>query len=557
MSDVRRGLPLTKSSREKIFPKLTLVQISRIATHGRTRSVKSGEVLIEQGDTSVPFFVVITGEVEIVRPLEASETLVTVHGPSEFTGEVNMLSGRRSLVRARATKPSEVIELDHQQMLTLVQTDSELGEILMRAFILRRVELIAAGVGDIILIGSAYSAGTLRIREFLMRNGHPYSYIDLERDPDVQNLLDSFQVSASEIPVLICRGQLVLRNPSNQQIADCLGFNESIDQTHVRDLVVIGAGPSGLAAAVYGASEGLDVMVLETSSPGGQAGSSSKIENYLGFPTGISGQELAARAYNQAQKFGANMLIAKATRLICDRKPYVVELENEARISTRTIVIATGAQYRKLPLENLSRFEGAGVYYGATFVESQLCGGEEVIVVGGGNSAGQAAVFLAQTAKRVYMLVRSTSLAASMSRYLIRRIENTPTITLRPQTEIVSIGGDNHLNSVYWRNSRTGQTEKYEISHIFVMTGADPNTRWLDGCISLDDKGFIKTGPELLPEILSATGWPLTRQPYLLETSLPGVFAVGDVRGGSIKRVASAVGEGSTAISFVHKVLQE
>ena len=259
----------------------------------------------------------------------------------------------------------------------------------------------------------------------------------------------------------------------------------------------------------------------------------------------------------QAQKFGAHMLIAKATRLIYDRKPYVIELENEARISTRTVVIATGAQYRKLPLENLSRFEGAGVYYGATFVEAQLCGGEEVIVVGGGNSAGQAAVFLAQTAKRVYMLVRSAGLAASMSRYLIRRIENSPTITLRPQTEIVALEGDNHLNSAYWRNGKTGQTEKHEISHIFVMTGADPNTRWLDGCIALDDKGFIKTGPELLPENLTAAAWPLTRQPYLLETSLPGVFAVGDVRGGSIKRVASAVGEGSIAISFVHKVLQE
>jgi thioredoxin reductase (NADPH) len=308
-----------------------------------------------------------------------------------------------------------VIELDRQHMLTLIQTDAELGEILMRAFILRRVELIAAGVGDIVLVGSTYSAGTLRIREFLMRNGHPYSYIDLERDPDVQNLLDSFEVSASEIPVLICRGKIVLRNPSNQEIADCLGFNESIDQTHVRDLIIIGAGPSGLAAAVYGASEGLDVLMLETSSPGGQAGSSSRIENYLGFPTGISGQELAARAYNQAQKFGAHMLVARAARLICDRKPYVVELENGTRISTSTVLIATGAQYRKLPLENLSRFEGAGVYYGATFVESQLCGGEEVIVVGGGNSAGQAAVFLAQTAKRVYMLVRSNSLAASMS----------------------------------------------------------------------------------------------------------------------------------------------
>jgi thioredoxin reductase (NADPH) len=557
MSNTRRGLPLTSSRIEKIFPKLTPAQIDRIAAHGRIRSVQLGEVLIEQGDTSVPFFVVISGEVEIVRPFGAYETLVTVHGSGQFTGEVNMLSGRRSLFRARATKAGKVIELDRTQMMALVQTDAELGDILMRAFILRRVELIAAGIGDIVLIGSAHSTGTLRIREFLVRNGHPYSYIDLERDPDVQNMLDSFQISASEIPVLICRGQLVLRNPGNQEIADCLGFNETIDQTRVRDLVVIGAGPSGLAAAVYGASEGLDVMVLETSSPGGQAGSSSRIENYLGFPTGISGQDLAGRAYVQAQKFGAHMLIAKATRLICDRKPYVVELESGARISTRTAVIATGAEYRKIPCQNLSRFEGVGVYHAATFVEAQLCGGEEVIVVGGGNSAGQAAVFLAQTAKRVYMLVRSTGLAASMSRYLIRRIENSPEITLRLQTEIVAVEGSDHLKSVHWRNGKTGQTEKHEIIHIFIMTGADPNTDWLNGCIALDDKGFIKAGPDLLPEDLSAAPWPLTRQPYLLETSLPGVFAVGDVRGGSIKRVASAVGEGSIAISFVHRVLQE
>jgi thioredoxin reductase (NADPH) len=557
MRNTRRGLPLTSSRIEKIFPKLTPAQIRRVAAHGHMRAVERGEVLVEQGDTPVPFFVVITGELEIVRPSAAYETLVTVHGSGQFTGEVNTLSGRRSFFRVRATKPGKVIELDHQHMLTLVQTDAELGEILMRAFILRRVELVAAGVGDIVLIGSTHSAGTLRIKEFLMRNGHPYSYIDLERDPDVQNLLDSFQISASEIPVLICQGQVVLRNPGNQQIADCLGFNESIDQTQVRDLVVIGAGPSGLAAAVYGASEGLDVLVLETSSPGGQAGSSSRIENYLGFPTGISGQELAARAYLQAQKFGAEMLMAKATRLVCDRKPYVIEVESGARISARTVVIATGAQYRRLPLENLSRFEGAGVYYGATFVEAQLCGGEEVIVVGGGNSAGQAAVFLAQTAKRVHMLVRSTGLAESMSRYLIRRIEKSPTIVFRPQTEIVALEGGDHLYSVHWRNGQTGQTEQHEISHVFVMTGADPNTRWLNGCVALDAKGFIKTGPDLSPENLSAADWPLTRQPYLLETSLPGVFAVGDVRGGSIKRVASAVGEGSIAISVVHKVLQE
>ena len=557
MSNTRKGLPLTSSRLEKIFPTLTPAQIRRVAAHGHIRTVERGEVLVEQGDTSVPFFVVITGELEIVRPSGAYETLVTVHDSGQFTGEVNTLSGRRSLVQMRATNPGKVIELDHQQMLTLVQTDAELGEILMRAFILRRVELIAAGVGDIVLIGSIHSASTLRIKEFLMRNGHPYSYVDLERDPDVQNLLDSFQISASEIPVLICRGQVVLRNPSNQQIADCLGFNESIDQVQIRDLVVIGAGPSGLAAAVYGASEGLDVLVLETSSPGGQAGSSSRIENYLGFPTGISGQELASRAYLQAQKFGAKMLMAKATELVCDRKPYVIQLESGARISARTVLIATGAQYRRLPLENLSRFEGAGVYYGATFVEAQLCRGEEVIVVGGGNSAGQAAVFLAQTTKRVHMLVRSTGLAESMSRYLIRRIEKSPTIVFQPQTEIVGLEGGDHLDSVHWRNGKTGQIELHRIRHVFVMTGADPNTRWLNGCISLDAKGFINTGPDLSPENLSASGWPLTRQPYLLETSLPNVFAVGDVRGGNIKRVASAVGEGSIAISFVHKVLEE
>jgi thioredoxin reductase (NADPH) len=558
MSNIRRGIPLTSSRIEKIFPKLTPAQIRRVAPHGHTRVVEGSEVLYEQGRSAPPFFVVVSGELEVVRPLFPVETLVTVYEPGQFTGEVGTLSGRRALFLVRASKRSEVIEVDRQNMMALVQTDGELGDILMRAFILRRVELIAAGVGDIVLIGSTHSASTLRIKEFLMRNGQPYSYIDLEHDPDVQNLLDSFQISANEIPVLICRGQLVLRNPGNQQIADCLGFNESIDQTQVRDLIIIGAGPSGLAAAVYGASEGLDVLVLETSSPGGQAGSSSRIENYLGFPTGISGQELAGRAYHQAQKFGAEMLIAKATRLICDRKPYVVVLDNGARISTRTIVIATGAQYRKLPLDNLSRFEGAGVYYGATFVEAQLCRGEEVIVVGGGNSAGQAAVFLAQTTKHVHMLVRSSSLSTSMSRYLIRRIENSPMITLRPQTEIVALEGEgHHLNSVYWRNGKTGQAEKHEINHIFVMTGADPNCSWLDGCIALDDKGFIETGPDLSPENLTDARWPLTRRPYLLETSLPGVFAVGDVRGGSIKRVASAVGEGSIAISFIHRVLQE
>jgi len=416
---------------------------------------------------------------------------------------------------------------------------------------------VAAGMGDVVLIGSMHSADTTRIKEFLVRNGYPYSYIELERDHDVESMLDSFHITVSDLPVLICRGEIVLRNPTNQEIANCLGFNDAIDQTKVRDVVIIGAGPSGLAAAVYGASEGLDVLVLETGSPGGQAGSSSRIENYLGFPSGISGQDLTGRAYIQAQKFGADILISKCTRLVCEQKPYIIEVENGARIPARTIVIATGAEYRRPLWKNLSRFEGLGIHYATTLVDSQNCNGGEAIVVGGGNSAGQAAVFLSKRAKRVYMLIRSNGLTKSMSRYLIRQIENTPTIVLYPNTEIVALEGGKHLEYVSWRNNQTGQTDEHKISHVFVMTGADPNTRWLDDCVVLDTKGFIKTGPDLSAESLITTGWPLARQPYLLETSLPGVFAAGDVRASSIKRVASAVGEGSISISFVHQVIQE
>src|SRR6266496_4204134 len=469
-----------------------------------------------------------------------------------------MLSGRRGFLRIRASASGEVIAIERERLLALVQTDSELSDILMRAFILRRVELIARGIRDAVLVGSSHSSGTLRIKEFLTRNGHPYSYLDLDRDADVQDLLDHFHITVADIPVVICRGESVLRNPSNRQIADCLGFNEAIDQTNVRELVVVGAGPSGLAAAVYGASEGLDVLVLESDAPGGQAGSSSKIENYLGFPTGISGHELAGRAYTQAQKFGAEMLIAKdAKGLACDRRPYAVLIGDGQRVPARTVVIASGAQYRRLQLENLSKFEGAGVYYGATHLEAQLCGGEEVIVVGGGNSSGQAAVFLAQTTRRVYLLVRSEGLAKTMSRYLIRRIEETPNIELHTNTEVIALEGNDHLERVTWRNNQTGQTEPRNIAHLFSMTGAVPNSAWLVGCVACDQAGFIKTGLDLTTEDLTKAKWPLSRPPYLLETSLPGVFAVGDIRGGNVKRVASAVGEGSIAVSFVHQVLAD
>jgi len=542
----------------EMFPTLTPAQIARIAAHGRRRRVERGEVLVEAGDPVVPFFVVDSGQIELVRPTGNAETPVAVQGPGGFTGEVIMLSGRRALVRVRVREAGELIELDREHLLALVQTDAELGEILMRAFILRRVEVIARGLGDVVLVGSNHCAGTLRIKEFLTRNGHPYASIDLDRDAGVQELLDHFHVTVADVPLLICRGEVVLRNPSNQRIAECLGFNDSIDHTHVRDVVVVGAGPAGLAAAVYAASEGLDVLVVESNAPGGQAGSSSRIENYLGFPTGISGQELAARAYTQAQKFGAQLMIANgATRLACERKPYAIELADGPRVPARTVILATGAEYRKLSLENLSRFEGAGVYYGATFNEAQLCRGEEVIVVGGANSAGQAAVFLAQTARRVYMLVRSGGLAESMSRYLVRRIEDNPAIVLRTHTELTGLEGGHHLERVRWRDDQAGSDEAHDIRHVFVMTGAGPSTRWLAGCVALDANGFIKTGTDLSPEELAAARWPRARPPHLLETSLPGVFAVGDVRGGNIKRVASAVGEGSIAVAFVHQVLRE
>jgi len=543
---------------DHVFPTLTTAQIARIAAHGRVRSVAAGEVLVEAGDHAAPFFVVTSGEVEIVRPAGFGDTAIVVHTAGQFTGEANMISGRRALFRARVRQAGEVIELDRDALLTLIQTDAELGEVLMRAFILRRVELVAQGLGDAILVGSRHSAGTLRIKEFLSRNGHPYAYIDLDHDTDFQELLDRFHVGVADVPVVICRGEFVLRNPTNQEIAACLGFNEAIDETHVRDLVVVGAGPAGLAAAVYGASEGLDVLVLEVNAPGGQAGSSSKIENYLGFPTGISGQELAGRAYTQAQKFGAQILIAKgATRLSCQRTPYAITVDDGVPLRARTVIVATGAEYRRPALDNLRTFENAGVYYGATFVEAQLCGGEEVIVVGGGNSAGQAAVFLAQTARHVHMLVRSAGLADSMSRYLIRRIDENPAITLHTHTEMVALSGTDHLECVQWRDGATGRVEPHAIRHVFVMAGAEPNTRWLQGCIALDAKGFVKTGTDLSTDDLTAARWPLARPPHLLETSRPGVFAVGDARAGNVKRVASAVGEGSIAISFVHRVLAE
>ncbi len=544
-------------ARTQAFPVLTDAQINRVRAMGKVRQVAAGDILFEPGDTSVPFFVLLSGAMEIVQPDLKGEREVALHGAGEFTGEMTMISGRRCLVRGRVTAPGEFLELGGDALRSLVARDAELSEIFMRAFILRRLQLVNRGQGILTLLGSNHSAATLRLREFLTRNEHPYTYVDLDSDKTSQELLDRFDVKLDEIPVIICSGRKVLKNPTNQELADCVGLNIAVDESTVRDLIIVGAGPAGLAAAVYGASEGLDVLVIETGAPGGQAAASSKIENYLGFPTGLSGQELAARALAQTEKFGARMMVAHSVeKLDCARHPYKVVLDNGNRIAARAVVIATGAQYNKPRIGNLALFEGQGIYYGATFMESQLCGDEELIVVGGGNSAGQAAVFLSQTARRVHIVVRSGKLADTMSRYLVQRIEENPKIELHYKTEIVALEGDSHLERVSWLDKNTGTTSTFDIRHLFIMAGASPRTEWLRGCIALDEKGFILTGRDL-DGTSDLAEWTLPRRPQMLETNLPGIFAVGDVRSASVKRVASAVGEGAIAISLVHRALAE
>jgi thioredoxin reductase (NADPH) len=543
--------------RGEAFPTLTAEQIDRIRAVSKVRKVKVGDILFEPGDSNVPFFVLLSGSLEIVQPGLHGERPIVTHEAGGFTGEMTMISGRRSLARGRVSEAGEVLEMSNDDFRALVSRDAELGEIFMRAFILRRVELINRGAGNVILLGSQHSAQTLHLREFLTRNGHPHTYVDLDSDTSYQELLDHFHVTVDEVPVVICNNKTVLRSPSIQELARCLGLNANITASEIRDLVIVGAGPSGLAAAVYAASEGLDVLVIEAESPGGQAGSSSRIENYLGFPMGISGNELAGRAAAQAQKFGAQVLIAnKVTRLNCERRPYELSVDCGQTIRARAVVIASGAQYNKPNIDNLKKFEGQGVYYGATYIEAQLCGKDDAIVVGGGNSAGQAAVYLSQTAGKVHMLVRSSRLADTMSRYLIQRIEENPAIEVHYCTEIVGLDGDTQLESVTWEDKNTGEKSTHNIRHVFIMAGASPRTDWLKDCLLLDSKGFILTGRELDP-LTNSFSWPLQRAPQMLETSLPGVFAVGDVRAGNVKRVAAAVGEGSIAIYLVHRALAE
>ena len=533
----------------QIFPELDDDQIARVAAFGTTETVEEGTWLFRRGERSADFFVIEDGSIEISGgAAEAGEEVVTVHGRRQFTGELDLFNDRAILVSGRAGPSCRIVRVLHKDFRRMIEAESDIGEIVMRAFILRRVGLMRHSQGGVLLIGSAHCADTLRIQRFLSRNGYPHRMLDVESDPDAQVTLRSFDLPADEYPVVIIPGSERLRNPRTPALADALGLTERIDPDEAFDLAVIGAGPAGLAAAVYGASEGLRTIVIEGMAPGGQAGTSSRIENYLGFPTGISGQALAGRAQVQAQKFGAKLAISRcATGIACSTTPYEIGMEDGIKVSARAIVIATGARYRTLDVENYERYEGQGIHYAATWIEGNLCSNEEVIVVGGGNSAGQAAVFLSQHARHVHIMVRSGGLAATMSDYLIQRIDASPRITLHTRTEITGLAGEPFLKEVTWTNRESGESEARRIANVFVMIGAIPNTDWLDGCVKLDRGGFVITGKDSEGMALSS--------PYATER--PGIFAVGDVRAGSTKRVASGVGEGSVVVQAVHAWLAE
>ncbi|MDQ7997736.1 MAG: FAD-dependent oxidoreductase [Luteibacter sp.] len=532
--------------REQTFPHLSEEMAARLVRYGVEETVPAGTLLFERGQRRVDYFFVLEGSIEVYDFHEnGAPNIFVVHGPNQFTGEVDLFSERQVMVNGRTAVDTRLVRLNPLQFRKLVSGEPDIGEIIMRAFILRRVGLIQSGQGGVILAGSAHAADTVRLRSFLIRNGYPYRLLDTDIDEDARHLIDGFGLDPEECPVVILPDRTVLKCPTTSQLADELGISILLDTDHVHDVAVIGAGPAGLAAAVYAASEGLDTLVLESLAPGGQAGTSSKIENYLGFPTGISGQALAGRAQVQAMKFGAHMAIAREVQgLDCSAHPFRLKLDNGTVVTAKSVVIATGARYRKLDHVDYERFEGQGIHYAATAMEATLCAGEEVVIVGGGNSAGQAAVFLARTVAHVHILVRGSGLAATMSDYLVQRIDQSPRITLHTHCKVDHLDGDAYLREVGWICNDGTQTRK-KIGALFVMIGAEPNTAWLDGCLDLDRKGFVLTGRD-------ADGYA-TPSPFA--TTLRGVFAVGDVRSGSIKRVASGVGEGSVVVQAIHRYL--
>jgi thioredoxin reductase (NADPH) len=538
------------------FPTLDQVQMAAIGTCPLAvpRRYAAGQGLFRTGDPDVPFFIVKSGQVEILDESDETTKSIVVHGPGQFTGEVGWLTGGRAIATGVAKTDCEVYALSQDALRELINVRPETGDLILNALIARRQMLRESpDFTGLRVIGSRYSRDTFRIRDFLIRNRLLFTFLDLEDAPEVDQILKSFGFTEADTPVVVWGAGLQMKNPSNAELATRLGIKRPLAHS-VYDLAIVGGGPGGLAAAVYGASEGLKTVVLERSATGGQAGTSMRIENYLGFPTGVKGEELAERAVIQAHKFGATLSVPTSVlRLSFDNRYAVLELDGGETITARCLLIATGAQYRKLQVENCELFEGRGVYYAVTFEEAKLCRGADAVIVGGGNSAGQAAVYLAEYARRVLIACRSDSLAHSMSTYLVHRIESTPNIEVLLETEVRSLAGDGHLTSVVLAHRKTGTETKVQTPALFSFIGAIPHTDWLPPEVERDEKQFVRTGPSLA----GSEHWTMKRQPFLLETSRPGVFAAGDVRAGSVKRVASAVGEGAMAVQFVHEYLKE
>jgi thioredoxin reductase (NADPH) len=533
---------------ELAFPYLTDDMLSRLRSYGREEVFPEDTLMFTRGMRQVDMFVILKGTVEIYVEAEGSDrSVVTTLQDGQFTGELDLLSSRQNLVEGRTSTICTLLRIDRQSFQRLMRSEGDIANLVMQATIWRRLDIVEQAFAGIRLIGRTNAAETIQLQRFLVRNGYPFLITDPEIDVSDLNVLAlAADPILDELPAIVLVDGRILRKPTIAVLADELGITEDLDEQVIYDVIVVGAGPSGLATAVYAASEGLKTLVIDGIAPGGQAGTSSRIENYLGFPTGVSGQELANRAQVQAQKFGARIAISRdAIALSCETTGHAVTLDGGCKLQARTVVVATGAKYRTLAVENYSKFEYQGIHYAATAMEAALCRGQEVIVVGGGNSAGQAAVFLSGIAIHVHLLIRGSALSSTMSDYLIQRIENSSKITLHIHTEVEQLTGDKLLQCVAWRNSLTGVLEERRVRNMFVMVGAQPNTSWLHGCLILDEKGFVRTGSSV-----SA----VADSPYA--TSREGIFAVGDVRSNSVKRVASAVGEGSVVVSDIHAFLR-
>jgi thioredoxin reductase (NADPH) len=547
VSTAEEGPLLESPDLDGAWPRLSDARIEALAAYGERRPMAAGEVLFDVGDQVEELLVILAGKVGIVERLGQRERMTSIHGRGRFLGELSLLTGQASFVKAVALEPGELLAVPVERLRDVVSKDAEVGDLILRAFLVRRSMLIGHGAG-MTIVGSCYSRDTRRLRDFAARNRVPHRWIDLERDPDAEALLRELGVAPEETPVVIWRDR-VLRNPTAAELAAAIGLRAPRGEQAVCDLLVVGAGPAGLAASVYGASEGLETITLDAVATGGQAGTTMRIENYLGFPAGISGAELADRAVVQARRFGARIAVpARATALTGRDDYFVVTLEDGTEVGGRAVVLASGAQYRKLPVPRLEEFEGTSIYYAATLIEARVCAGDPVVVVGGGNSAGQAALFLAEHVAHVTMVVREAELDENMSRYLADRIRRRPEIDVRLHTEVRELAGERSLEAIVVEDTRTGERSTIEAGHMFVFIGAEPHARWLGDEVRLDSGGYILTGEDAATD---------GRHPALLETSCPGVFAAGDVRSGSIKRVASAVGEGSMSVRLVHEHLAQ